>query len=583
MKILLALFIFVNLISLSLQIPIKKDHNLHTFKSIFQNLGAHSSTGCTICKGLVEILHGVGSTGLGEGELINIATKICLKAKIEDNNVCNSVTREFADELWYVLMDAALQPEKICGWIFGDSCLHYVDYFPSWNITIPPRTRPATNSWKTQKSNVNPKKILHFSDTHIDFDYLQGSNAVCNEPLCCRPVNGKAGPNDTAAPKWGFPGNCDANPLLVNNLFNHIALAHEDAEYIYWTGDVPAHNVWNQSREDQIFTVKQATKLLVQYFPHKKVFPALGNHEGAPVNSFPPPYITGQQSLSWLLDTLAEDWTTWLPKDTEETIRRGGFYTVLVEEGFRVISLNMNYGNDGNWWLWINSTDPAGQLQWLADTLYKAEQNNEKVHILGHIPPSGTLLWFRFNYYRIVDRFHDTIAAQFFGHTHHDEFSLFYHSEDTEVPNNIAYIGPSVTTYNNMNPGYRTYDVDGPSTNATWNVINHDTFYAEIQKTDDTHPPEWLHEYNVKEAYGMKDLSPGEWHGLIQRMYNDPELFQIMFKAYRKQYKYDTCDTLKCRRSFLCGMMDGPFKSCDLSAEEYVIFERFRAQASTNC
>ena len=28
----------------------------------------------------------------------------------------------------------------------------------------------------------------------------------------------------------------------------------------------------------------------------------------------------------------------------------------------------------------------------------------------------------------------------------------------------------------------------------------------------------------------MKDLSPGEWHSLIQRMYNDPKLFQIMFK-----------------------------------------------------
>ena len=53
---------------------------------------------------------------------------------------------------------------------------------------------------------------------------------------------------------------------------------------------------------------------------------------------------------------------------------------MLVEKGFRIISLNMNYGNDGNWWLWINSTDPAGQLQWLTNTLLKAEQNNEKVN-----------------------------------------------------------------------------------------------------------------------------------------------------------------------------------------------------------
>ena len=38
-------------------------------------------------------------------------------------------------------------------------------------------------------------------------------------------------------------------------------------------------------------------------------------------SSFPPPFITGKQSLSWLLDTLAEDWGAWLPEDTQETIR----------------------------------------------------------------------------------------------------------------------------------------------------------------------------------------------------------------------------------------------------------------------
>lgn len=549
------------------------------------NNGFIESTECEICKGLVSVLHGIGSTGLGEGELIDIATKICLKLKIKevDERVCRSVTKEFSDELWFVIIDAVMEPSKICGYIFGDSCAHYVDYFPPWNVTLPVRKRPYTNSWNSQREVVTPKKILHFSDTHIDFDYIEGSNAVCNEPMCCRSVNGKAGPNGTAAPKWGYPGNCDANPSLVSNLFDHISNKHQDVDYIYWTGDVPAHNVWNQSREDQIFTIKQATKLLLKYFPNTKIFPALGNHEGSPVNSFPPPFITGRLSLSWLLETLADDWTAWLPADTKETIGRGAFYTVLIEEGFRLISLNMNYGGTGNWWLWINSTDPAGQLHWLVDVLTKAEENNEKVHIIGHIPPSGTLKWFQWNYYRIVDRFADTIAAQFFGHTHHDQFSLFYNQKDAKVTNNIAYIGPSVTTYNYMNPGYRTYDVDGGNTDSTWNVVNHDTYYADIAKSDDTHAPEWQHEYNAKEAYGMKDLSPTEWHSLLERMENDNELFQIMFKAYRKQFKYDECNDLSCRKSFLCGMMDGPFKQCDLTKEEKMRYAKIRAAAYANC
>ena len=68
----------------------------------------------------------------------------------------------------------------------------------------------------------------------------------------------------------------------------------------------------------------------------------------------------------------------------------GAFYSALVKAGLRVISLNMNYGDSGNWWLFINGTDPAGQLAWLRDELQKAEIAGEKVSkyktlvLLGH-------------------------------------------------------------------------------------------------------------------------------------------------------------------------------------------------------
>lgn len=50
-------------------------------------------------------------------------------------------------------------------------------------------------------------------------------------------------------------------------------------------------------------------------------------------------------------------------------------------------------------------------------------------------------------------RFEGTIAAQFFGHTHLDEFELFYDEETLTRPVSIAFIAPSVTTYINLNPG----------------------------------------------------------------------------------------------------------------------------------
>ncbi len=95
------------------------------------------------------------------------------------------------------------------------------------------------------------------------------------------------------------------------------------------------------------------------------------------------------QGNSWLLDALAEEWS--LPSDTDSTVqyvlhlllsfsfnssktlnqscRYGGYYTTLFEPGLRIVSVNSNYCLNGNLWLLINSTDPAGELQWLVNVL----------------------------------------------------------------------------------------------------------------------------------------------------------------------------------------------------------------------
>ena len=55
-------------------------------------------------------------------------------------------------------------------------------------------------------------------------------------------------------------------------------------------------------------------------------------------------------------------------------------------------------------WLLLNMTDPAQQLQWLTRILQYAEDNHEKVHILGHIPPPDTMKYWSWNFYKIVNR-----------------------------------------------------------------------------------------------------------------------------------------------------------------------------------
>lgn len=53
----------------------------------------------------------------------------------------------------------------------------------------------------------------------------------------------------------------------------------------------------------------------------------------------------------------------------------------------------------------------------------------------------------------LSSRYESTITGQFFGHTHMDEFEMFFDETDKTRPVGVAFIAPSVTTYVDLNPG----------------------------------------------------------------------------------------------------------------------------------
>ncbi|KAL1419661.1 hypothetical protein MTO96_005075 [Rhipicephalus appendiculatus] len=222
-----------------------------------------------------------------------------------------------------------------------------------------------------------------------------------------------------------------------------------------------------------------------------------------------------------------------LPKTTRSSIRQGAFYSVEVSKGFRVISLNTNLCYVYNWWLLYNSTDPNGQLQWLSTELHRAEASKEKVYIIGHIAPvkiECIPVWAD-NFRRIVNRYESTIVAQFYGHTHVDQFYLFYSDRDTEGkmrPTNVAYLAPSVTTFVFSNPAYRIYTVDGGRhrRNAPWTIQDHETFVMDLDESNKMDEPKWQLEYSAKHEYGLHSLSPQQWHSLAEKFRTNETLFR---------------------------------------------------------
>jgi len=84
---------------------------------------------------------------------------------------------------------------------------------------------------------------------------------------------------------WG-DYNCDPPMVLVSSMMEYLAGIDPQPDFILYTGDDPAHDIWEQSREANLNIITILSELFLQYFPNVPVFSAIGNHESFPVNQY---------------------------------------------------------------------------------------------------------------------------------------------------------------------------------------------------------------------------------------------------------------------------------------------------------
>ena len=53
-----------------------------------------------------------------------------------------------------------------------------------YNVTFPSPGKPGNT--RPPPSGLKPLHVVHFSDIHIDPQYVVGANANCSKPICCR-------------------------------------------------------------------------------------------------------------------------------------------------------------------------------------------------------------------------------------------------------------------------------------------------------------------------------------------------------------------------------------------------------------
>lgn len=111
---------------------------------------------------------------------------------------------------------------------------------------------------------------------------------------------------------------------------------------VYFTGDIVDHGVWETSITGNLQSMKFIYGAFNDTFQNMKFFPVIGNHESSPVNVFAPRTANASVSTQWLYDYLAQTYAQWLPDSAIQTVKLGGYYTVLVNADFRIIVLNNN-------------------------------------------------------------------------------------------------------------------------------------------------------------------------------------------------------------------------------------------------
>ncbi|KAH9944712.1 Metallo-dependent phosphatase-like protein [Amylocystis lapponica] len=352
-----------------------------------------------------------------------------------------------------------------------------------------------------------------------------------------------------------------------------------DARFSIFTGDVIDHAVWevneeSVSRDIRAFSEQWAEKL------DSPMFPALGNHESAPTNSFPRNTTVHEINSQWVFDAQRDFWSQWIGKEATAQLHRhsGSYSTMAPGLNLRIISLNTQYWYKQNFWLYDSDShqpDPNGILEFAVQELQAAEDAGERAWIIAHMPPGRGDVMRDQSYYfdQVIQRYKDTIAGQFYGHTHADEFAIAYSNYSEQTAENavsLAMIGPALTPMSG-NPAFKVYDVDPD----TFEIMDARTYMTNISDPFYQLHPTWELHYSARAAYGplvpaltpASPLAPAFWHNLTAAFAQNDTAFQTYVRHKSRGAHLRPCrgpckDGALCEmrtlRADVCGAQSGP-------------------------
>ncbi|BGP27692.1 hypothetical protein JCM10295v2_006667 [Rhodotorula toruloides] len=548
-----------------------------------------ASISCATCIGLLAPLQALAR--LGDDAFVDLFVGFCTKLGIEDADVCSGAVGTQAPILAHDLRSIRLASpaaKNFCTTIFGlcplpNTIPHTV------NLTEPPLeantdtfdTRASRRVKKTWRSTGRPPfQVVHISDVHVDRSYTPGASAECSKVICCRDygpgslgatVKAPAGPVsfdhmsiespfDSSYPQFGHK-KCDAPPALVESMFRAIDKFAPNKSFTIFTGDVVESAVWAVDQahvSDDLLRWDEDMQ--------SPSYPVVGNHDVAPVNAFPRSTSPQAHDSDWVFELAARDWRKWIGRNAAEQVTRmsGCYSRVHPGTSLKIISLNTNYWYKQNFWLYDSDEpvwDPNGILTWLANELDLAEQAGQRAWIIGHMPFGKVdAMRDQSNYAnQIFQRYHNTIAAHFYGHSHVDEFEIAYpdySDRRAETANGIAFISGALTPTSG-NPVFRVYDIDPD----TYEVVDFVPHYANKSEPSFQVDPVWKPYYSARQSYGSyldppfpldAPLNATFWHRVTEVFERNETVFQLFNTRLSRGGKIEDCSGPICKNNTIC-------------------------------
>ena len=496
---------------------------------------------CEACKTTIKALQEYYSDPSRWVKENEIAVDVCVDSGSFIRSVCEGGVSENSPIVIDSLLKRALDPDFLCKELnYCTGPTYQPENFTQWVSNVMAKKPPNPAPVPTGKSSYT---FAQMSDIHIDMFYQPGTVTDCDEPVCCRQGTGNAG-------VWG-DYNCDLPIKTFEAALQQLQTYSPD--FIIITGDMPPHDIWNQSDSYNMGYQSIASALLKQYFPTTPVYAIYGNHACFPVNQF----SFELDAEKWLQDGFADNWGYWLDQNVINSLKQRGTYTMLHPgTNLRMIALNTQACNDQNFYLWVNSTDPGGQVQWLWEQLSAAEKNGEVVYMYGHyyLADDGCLKYWSYHINALIDRFENTIAGMFFGHSHEDSYHI-NRGVYSNLPTGIQYVSPSITTYTDKNPSFRIYQAD----TDTKLVVDYSQYRLNLPKANlsPVSTPIFDLAYTFKAQYGIQNMLPSTLYNLALQISNNQTLALIYINNHQTGVDpQSSCDS-SCLHGWLCDITYG--------------------------